>query len=125
MDPPAPRFTRRRALRLVGSAALALALPALRGPRGADARLGWCRADPVVKIDGQTAHVYVSARVRNMREARALATGPTRVVVAVPPDVEAEYVAGNAGFGFGYEVVVEPSTDLAATATTLPVRVTV
>ena len=122
-DPPPARLTRRRALRLIGGAALALA-PVLRAGEAAAARQ-WCRVDPVFRIGGQTAHVRVAASVKNMRAARALATGPTRVALAVPAGVAAEHVADDAGFGHGYEVEVEEAADLDGTGGVLPVRVAV
>lgn len=121
-DPPT-RHTRRRVLRSLAGASVAL-LPAL-GPRRAGAFRRWCRVDPVFRIGGQTAHVWVSAQVNNMRAARALSTGPTRLVLAVPAGVEAEHVASDDGFGYGYDVTVEEAADLDPTWGVLPVRVKV
>ena len=115
------RIDRRRALRLLAAIPAAL-LPAA-APRGAAARRTWCRVDPVVKVDGQTAHVWVAVRVKGMRQARALATGPTRVVLRVPPGVEARYLGGDNGFGFGYEVAVAEDGALAAGAVEVAVYV--
>ncbi len=120
MDDRAPRLPRRRVLLLAGAAAALL--PAL-GPRRAAALRGWCRADPVVRVDGQTAHVYVSAGVRTRREARALSTGPIRVVLRVPAGAEAEHVASDDGFGFGYAASVEEDGKLAAGAVEVAVWV--
>jgi hypothetical protein len=122
---PVPRPTRRDALRLLlAGAALAL-VPAAR-PRGASAARQWCRVDPVVRIGGHTAHVYVSAYVRNMRQARELATGPTRIVVRVPAGVPCRLVACDDGFGFGYNVTFEAAGEAGAAGPPpgpIPVRV--
>ena len=117
-------LTRRQAARLLGGAALALA-PGLALPRGAGAFRRWCRVDPVFRIGGQTAHVYVSAKVNNMHAARALATGKTKLVLTVPVGVKVRHVASDDGFGYGYEVAVEEAADLDGTGQVLPVRVAV
>ncbi len=121
-EPPA-RLTRRRVLQSLAGAAAAL-LPAL-APRRAGAFRRWCRVDPVFRIGGETAHLYVAARVRNMRQARALATGPTKLVLFVPAGVEARYLASDDGFGHGYDVEVEEAADLDGAGEVLPVRGTV
>ena len=121
-EPPA-RLTRRRVLRSLAGAAVAV-LPAL-APRRAGAFRRWCRVDPVFQIGGQTAHVWVSAKVNNMHAARALATGKTKLVLAVPAGVKARHLASDDGFGYGYEVAVEEAADLDGTGRVLPVRVAV
>ncbi len=123
MDDRAPRPTRRRLLRLLAGAAAAL-VPAL-GPGEAGAFRRWCRVDPVFRIAGQTAHVFVAARVRSMRQARELATGPTALRLAVPAGVEARLLACDDGFGWGYDVVVEEAADLGGAGPVIPVRVSV
>ena len=117
-------LTRRQAARLLGGAALALA-PGLARPRDAGAFRRWCRVDPVFRIGGQTAHVWVAAYVRDMRQARALASGETKLVLTVPKGIKARYVASDDGFGYGYEVDVEEAADLEGTGQVLPVRLAV
>jgi hypothetical protein len=107
MDPPAPRFTRRRALRLVGGAALA-AIPAARSAGEAGAARQWRRTDPVVKIDGRVADVFLASD----RRLRRAATGPTELVVALPPGVPGRLLAVDRGFG-GHGYVVEFVEDAA------------
>ena len=123
MSEPPSRLTRRYVLRSLAAASVAL-VPALRqGEAGAFRR--WCRVDPVFQIGGQTAHVWVSAKVNNMHAARALATGKTKLVLAVPAGVKARHLASDDGFGYGYEVAVEEAADLDGTGRVLPVRVAV
>ena len=117
-------LTRRQAARLLGGAALALA-PGLAFPPGAGAFRRWCRVDPVFRIGGQTAQVWVSAYVKDMRQARALATGKTKLVLAVPAGVEVRHLASDDGFGYGYKIVVEEAADLDRKGGVLPVRVAV
>ena len=121
-EPPA-RLTRRLVLRSLAAASAAL-LPAL-GPSEAGAFRSWCRADPVFRIGGQTAHLWVAADVDGMRQARELATGPIRVALAVPPGVAAGHLASHDGFGHGYEVTVAEAADLDGSGPVLPVRVAV
>ncbi len=114
------RLVRRRLLRLlVAAPALLPALPR----REAAAGRGWCRVDPVVRIDGQTAHAYVAARVDTPSEARALAAGPIRLRLRVPPGIAADHLASDRGFGDGYEVEIEAAAELAATEEAVPVEV--
>jgi hypothetical protein len=121
MDRPDPLLPRRALPRLVATASFSLA--AALGPRAAPAGRGWCRVDPVLRIDGQTCHVAVAAGVANRREARALSTGPIRVAVAVPAGAAAEHVASDAGFGFGYEVTCAERAGLPAGAVEVAVYV--
>ena len=110
--------------------AVLAATPALAHPPGGPrppgaAGVHWCRVDPVFQIGGETAHLYVAANVDTMRQARALASGPTTVALAVPAGVAARHLAGDDGFGFGYEVDVVHAADLDGTGEVLPVRVKV
>ena len=112
--------TRRDAVRLLGLAALAL--PAALVPRAAAATHGWCRTDPIVRIDGQTADILLSSHL----EMRLLATGPAEVVVAVPTGVSARLVATDPGFGGnGYDVRFEESGRLDDDEQVLEVRIKV
>ena len=97
MDLPVSLLGRRRLLRLVAAGASALA------PRGVGAGRGWCRVDPVVRVDGQTCHFNVAAWVSTLPEARDLSTGPIRVRVAVPPGTDFEWIADDNGFGYDYK----------------------
>ena len=114
-------LARRRVLHVLGAASLSLA-SALR-TRPTSAARQWCRVDPVLRVDGQTCHVAVAARVRNRREARALSTGPIRVAVAVPTGAVVEHVASDAGYGHGYEVTCEERAGLPAGAVEVTVYV--
>jgi hypothetical protein len=124
MSDPAATLTRRRLIRLATGASLAL-VPAAFRPRGADAARQWCRTDPVVKIGGHTAHVYVSAFVRSPKHARALATGPTEIVITLPANVPGRHVASDHGFGHGYTVTFEESELQTGPRDIIPVRVEV
>jgi hypothetical protein len=120
---PAPHRTRRGLLRLAAGACLAL-VPALR-PGGVAALRQWCRSDPVVKIAGETAHVYVSAFVRSPKHARELATGPTEIVITLPANVPGRHVASDHGFGHGYAVSFEETDVQTGPRGVIPVRVAV
>lgn len=120
---PPSGLTRRRLLPLAAGAVLSL-LPALRPP-AAGALRQWCRTDPVVRIGGHTAHVYVDAYLKNIRQARALATGPTRIVITVPTGVPAQHIASDNGFGHGYDIVFAETDLLDFPPNPIPVRIEV
>lgn len=104
--------------------ALPLVLPILGMPTGADAWRGWCRRDPVFKIGGEVAHVRIAVNVDKMRTARRLGTGdPIGILLTVPDGVDARFLGTDNGFGYGYDVRVEHSSELIATDQFLPVGV--
>jgi hypothetical protein len=82
----------------------------------------WCRTDPIVQIDGQTADVFISS----YEEMKLLAAGPTKVRVTVPPGVDTRLVATDQGFGgWGYEVSFAESAALKDRGDVLEVRIEV
>src|SRR4051794_4662388 len=93
-------MNRRHVLRLVGGAALA-AVPALRLAGEAAAGRTWCQTDPVVKIDGKTADVFLSSYT----DLNAAAIGPAQLVITVPVGVSAVLLAVDRSFGgWGYQI---------------------
>jgi hypothetical protein len=109
MDRPDPRLSRRRAVHLLGTAALA-AVAAARSAGEAGAARSWCRTDPVVKIDGRVADVFLSSD----RKLRRAATGPAELVLALPPGVPGRLLAVDRGFGgHGYVVTFVEDAALA------------
>ena len=107
---------------LVRRGLLVLGLVAVWGvlAAGADARPIWCKTDPVVQIDGQTVHLYLSSYLA-MHEA---ATGPARIEVTVPTGVEAVLRATDPGFGGqGYDVRFAESAALKNAPHHLQIRV--
>ncbi len=116
--------SRRRSFGLLTGAALSLS--SLLYPGRVDAIRGWCRRDPEFQIAGQTAHVWLAVRVANQAAARALSTGePIALVLTVPQDISARYLAGDNGFGAGYEVSIEESGQLEVVGDVVPVQVAV
>jgi len=103
-------------------AAVLAALVLCAAAPGAGARPAWCKKDPIVQVDGQTANIVISSHA-TMDEA---ATGPVEVVVTAPTGVEAVLRATDDGFGgHGYVVRFAASDALANTAHALQVRVEV
>ena len=101
------------------AALLGLLLVVLVAP-AVGATHGWCKTDPILRIDGQTADVFLSSH----REMRAAATGPARLVVTVPTGIPIELVATDKGFGGqGYDVRFAESPELKNAAGALQVRV--
>jgi hypothetical protein len=102
-----------------------VSLFALGVGREAGATRKWCRIDPVIQIDGQIAHIFVAAFVKNKKKARELSTGPIKVTVVIPMDIDHKDLHGDNGFGHGYEFSLISSPDLIATADVVPVRMIV
>jgi hypothetical protein len=94
-------ITRRSMLRLIGGAALATASVAALGASQASAGRTWCKRDPVVKIDGKVADIFLSSYT----ELDRTTTGPAEIVVSIPRGSTGELLAADRGFGgYGYEV---------------------
>lgn len=106
------RFTLAMILALL--AIIVLIVPASAG------RL-WCSSDPIFMIDGQQVSVWVSS----YGEMTSSATGPVKVILTVPSDVEARLLATDRGFGYGYDVEIVYSGNLVATSASLPTQVEV
>lgn len=121
MSQHAPPVTRRTALRFVCGAALAaVAAGRLAAPAGA-ART-WCKTDPVVKIDGKVADIWLGS----YSDLHAAATGPAEIQIGVPVGVPAELLATDPGFGqLGYVVSFYEDANLKKDKSKVQVRIAV
>jgi hypothetical protein len=81
----------------------------------------WCRSDPIVIIDGVLVDIFVAGPL----EAYSLVTGPTEIVVSVPPGVDAWLVVSDIGFGQGELVRFEESKALKVRERGIDVKVEV
>ena len=118
MDLATP-MTRRSALRLAGIAA---ALPAGLAVLGkADAARGWCMADPVLRIGGQTAHVYISSPIAMMSSA----TDKILLRAALPSGVSGKLIDILSDFDKGYDVRFTTSSALKVVNGQIPVALSV
>jgi hypothetical protein len=115
------RLTRRAALAGFPAALAALAATS----RGAEARRAWCRADPIVVIDGAIVDIFVSAPLGELVTALLTVTGPNQIVVTVPNGVNAWLLLSDLGFGRGNTVSFAQSADLQKTDDGVQVRVDV
>lgn len=100
-------LSRRTLLGRIGATVGALAL--VIGLHGhVEAGRSWCRVDPVVKIDGKVADIWLSGDL----ELDRTATGPAQIVVSVPVGVSTELLATDNGFNKqGYAITfVEDAT---------------
>jgi hypothetical protein len=111
-------LTRRRALRLLGAAALA-ALPAASAGGDASASKGWCRSDPAFLVGDRVVDVVLGSDPAML----AAATGPIELVLAVPVGVPASLLAADAGFGYGYTIAIREAADLLATTEGAQLRI--
>jgi len=101
----------------------------------ADAARGWCKADPVIMVDGQLADVFVGSSLEMLLKA----TGPIKMEIIIPTASTGSVVLTDAGFLRGYSITFKHSSTLTktkshtqvkirvyapATTSTLPVTVT-
>ena len=105
-------LSRRRFARLLAGGSLALVAGGVLAAEPASAGIGWCRADPVLKINGKTYHIYVSGP----SDLLTASTGPIRLKVTVGGNVRASLSKPDAGFGDGWSFSLSVSSGL----TTLP-----
>lgn len=103
---------------LVLSAVLALVM--LVAPVQASG-VGWCKSDPVIRIDQQLADIFISAPP----DAPLRVTGPTEIVVTHPVGVEVAVVATDLGFGYGERITFVASENLQVTSAGVPLQIEV
>jgi hypothetical protein len=91
-------------------AAVALILTLLLGvtAQGAAAGRGWCRADPVIVVDGQAADVFISSDLKMLFSA----TGPIQMVVEIPNGSKGSLILNDFGYGYGYRISFVQASDL-------------
>lgn len=75
-------------------AALVISLPTLAG-------VGWCRADPIVRLNGADVQIWVAIP----EQYKPLVDGPIKVTVKTPAGVTREVVLLDSGFNGHGEVV--------------------
>ena len=111
-------LTRRAVLRALAASALAAVPVTGLVERAAAGRL-WCRADPVLRIGGQTAHVYITSSAAMLTSA----TDKIRLNVTLPQGVEGKLVDILADFGKGYDVRFATSSTLKTAGGKISVQV--
>jgi hypothetical protein len=87
----------------------------------ASAARGWCRADPVIMVDGQLADVFVGSKVEMLLQA----TGPIKMEIIIPTGSKGAVILTDLGFLKGYNIVFKQSSSLKRTATHTQVRIRV
>ena len=112
-------FARPRALALRALLLALLLMPVVAD--GATATRAWCRTDPVVRIKGDLADVFVAGPLT----APLQVTGPNEIVVTVPRGVKASLVLNDLGFGQGNTVTFKRSRRLRVTRNGMEVRIKV
>jgi hypothetical protein len=113
-------LTRRAVLRSLGAGAIAAAPTIGLVEKAAAGRL-WCRADPLLRIAGQTAHVYITSSATMLTSA----TDKIRLTVTLPPGIEGKLVDVLADFGEGYDVRFVSSSTLKTVVGKVPVQLAV
>jgi hypothetical protein len=91
------------------------------GVSDASAARGWCRADPVIMVDGQLADVFVGSTLEMLLQA----TGPIKMEIIIPTGSKGAVILTDLGFLKGYNIVFKQSSSLKRTATHTQVRVRV
>jgi len=95
--------------RMARACVLAVALLTFNG-LSASASIGWCRSDPVLKIEDALADVFVSIPSSAVPEV----TGPTQFVITTPAGVSEAVLLASPGFGYGETVTFQESKALKA-----------
>ena len=120
----APSRFDRRALGLMAGSALAGLIPTV-----ARASRGWCRVDPIFRVDAESIqkdyHLWVAINARGMSEARRLVTAPVEVVVVLPRGLNPRRLDDASGFGEGFTVEFEEARGLAVVDGEVQMRVRV
>ena len=91
----------RRALVRLGALMLPLAVAA-SGIRPAGARIGWCRRDPILEIDGILVRIDVFSTKRILD--LDVVEGPTKLRVTVPKGASYKTLKKDEGFGKGWDI---------------------
>ena len=112
-------LSRRQMTRLLAGGSLALVAGGLLAARPAAAGISWCRADPLVTVNGRTGHVYVESTKAML----ASASGPVRIEIQVPVGASRSAEPLDAGFGYGYAISFVESSRLVARGNYTEVRV--
>jgi hypothetical protein len=89
----------------------ALALPltfATSSPYQVEARINWCRRDPILKIDDKLVRIDVYSK----KQILDVVTGPTKLRVFVPKQVDFSVVAQDEGFGQGWDISFDSQEQL-------------
>jgi hypothetical protein len=108
METPIARLDRRTMIRLLGAGALAFAsMPLLSGEEAA-AGITWCRADPVLTVNGKTYHIYACGP----QELLTASTGPIRLKVTVGGNVRVRLSDPDQGFGDGWSFSLSVTSGL-------------
>lgn len=89
-------------------------------PAGAN---GWCRIDPIIRVDGHEASIYIVTEA----DSTVRSTAYANVLVEYPwqSDGELVWVDPNHGFGYGMGVQVLPALDLGYPAGGIAIRISV
>jgi hypothetical protein len=93
--------------RLARACVLAVAILAFNG-LSTSASIGWCRSDPVLKIEDAVADVFVGIPSSAVPEV----TGPTQFVITTPVGVSEAVLLTSPGFGYGETVTFQESKAL-------------
>lgn len=121
IGPRAPQIHRRsivEAMAVLCAALIAAAVfPALAS---AD---GWCRVDPIIRVDGKQASIYVVTEADSAVRANSQAN--VTIEYPIGADGELVWVDPNHGFGYGLTVQMVPSPGVSYTEEGAEIRITV
>jgi len=106
--------------RMARACVLALALLTINSFT-TSASIGWCRSDPVVKIEDAPADVFVSIPTSEVPEV----TGPTQFVITTPVGVKKAVILTTPGFRYGETVTFQESAALKKNSKGIQLRIAV
>jgi hypothetical protein len=120
MTAKSAQLSRRQALRHFAGGAVA-ATVGVCSIAATEAARRWCLADPVLRIAGQSVHVYIGSTLEMLESA----TDKIRLTVTLPLGVRGRLSDIAADFGEGYDVRFSSSSTLVATGSHVPMLVNV
>jgi hypothetical protein len=86
-----------RLMRRSGTAGIVLLLALVLNVQFAEAGRLWCKADPIVTLDGRIVSISLAIPLEYL----LLVTGPTVIEITTPPDVERVLIVNDVGFLHG------------------------
>jgi hypothetical protein len=108
-----------RAVRRAGTVGIIVVLALVLNVQFIEAGRLWCKADPVVTLDGRIVSITLAIPLEYL----LLVDGPTIIEITTPPDVDRQLIVNDVGFLHG-SIVTFKDGDGAVEDGQIPVKIT-